>query len=263
MVAVCGGEVLRPASLSTDPGKQEDRARHQLAQPRQEGGLGRADDRAQPAEPRGRAGEAIGALGDDLREALVQRPVGSREVEDVGGAGIRRAHEQEDPGAGLRRRVDQRLEGVGTEQRVGGERVGAEALDGPPRGRRLPDKRLAVGGRGDRDVAALAVGDREQPGVVRGSDAAPRRLPPRRAEALEAGELELDRDAGRPGALDQLGAVRRDGAGSVFRGRIVGAVAAARAELGRIGVEPEDDLAAAVLDRRREPVGKGLAQISP
>ena len=57
---------------------------------------------------------------------------------------------------------DQRLQRVASEQRVGGERVGLQARDGPERGRRAADQRLRVGGRGDRDVAALAVGEHEQ-----------------------------------------------------------------------------------------------------
>ena len=64
--------------------------------------------------------------------------------------------------------VDQDLDRVLAEQRVGGEGVGAEARDGPPGRLRLPDQRLAVGLRGHRHVAALAVGDHQQAGLARG-----------------------------------------------------------------------------------------------
>ena len=91
-----------------------------------------------------------------------------RQVLDVGGARIAGADQGEDPGSGALGRRDQRLQGVEAEQRVGGEGVGPEPRDRPPRGRRLADQRLGVGGGGDRDVAALAVGDRQQPGLAGG-----------------------------------------------------------------------------------------------
>jgi hypothetical protein len=66
------------------------------------------------------------------------------------------------------------------------------------------------------------------------------RPPAGRAEALEAGELRLHRDAGRGGCRDQRAAIRRDGVG-----------------IGPGRVEAEADLAAALGNERREPVGKG------
>ncbi len=71
----------------------------------------------------------------------------------------------------------QRLERVDAEQRVGGEGVGAEAGNRAPRSRRLADQRLPVGGGGDRDVAALAVGDHQQAGLA-GRRAGARPAPP-------------------------------------------------------------------------------------
>jgi hypothetical protein len=182
-------------------------------------GLGRADDGAGAAEARFGAGEALGEAVDDRRQALVHGAVVGLQVLHVGGARVARADEGEDSRPGRLGGGDQRLEGVEAEQRVGGDRVGAEAGDGAPGGGRLAEQRLAVGLGGDRDVAALAVGDDQQPGLAgRGADAFERR-PARRAEPLEAGELRLDRDAGRPGPLDQRPAVGGDGTRGDFAGR--------------------------------------------
>jgi hypothetical protein len=65
------------------------------------------------------------------------------------------------------RRGDQRLQRVAAEQRVGGEGVGLQAGDGPNGDGVLADQRLRVGGGGDRDVAALAVGEHEQAALAR------------------------------------------------------------------------------------------------
>jgi hypothetical protein len=89
-------------------------------------------------------------------------------------------------------------------------------------------------------------------------------LPARRSEPLEAGELGLDRDAGGAGALDQVTAVVGDCGGSQLGGRCLGVARArpAPGQLGRVGVEAETDLAAALLDERREPIGKASQRIS-
>ena len=136
---------------------------------------------------------------------------------------------------------------------------------GAPGRRRLADQRLGVGGGGDRHVAALAVGDHQQAGLGRGLADLGQRRPAGRAEALEAGELRLDRDAGRAGALDQRPAVGGDGTGrqlgrrALDRGPEVGP-----GQLRRVGVETEADLAAALFDERRQPVREGSSgQLSP
>ena len=194
----------------------------------------------------------------------MQRRLGRGQVLQVGGAGVAGADEGEDSRPGLGRGGDQRLEGVAPEQGVGGEGVGAEAGDGPPGGRRLADQRLRVGGGGDRDVAALAVGDDQQAGFPGRCADLFEGEPAGGAEALEAGELRLDRDARRAGPVDQVAAVLGDRDGRQLSGRRLG-IAGARplpGQLGRIGVEAEADLAAALFDERRKPIGKASQRIS-
>ena len=60
-------------------------------------------------------------------------PVSSLRVEQVGGARVGGAHEHERAGSVGARGLDQRLERVAAEQRVGGEGVGAQAVDGAER----------------------------------------------------------------------------------------------------------------------------------
>ena len=223
-------------------------------------GLGGADDRAHPAQA-ALTHQASREPVDKGRELLVQRLLGARQVLDVGRAGIAGPHQGEDSRPGALRCRDQRLERVGAEQWVGGEGVGAEAGDRAPWGRRLADQRLGVGSGGDRHVAALAIGDDEQPGFLcRRADLAQRR-PAGRPEPLEAGELGLDRDAGRPCSLDQRATVRRHGLGRALGGRGSAERPSRPGELRRVGVETEADLAAALFDERRKPIcERGLAQ---
>jgi hypothetical protein len=141
----------------------------------------------------------------------VQGSVRGRQVLDVGGARVAGADQDEDAGTGLGGSTDQRLQRVAAEQRVGGEGVGTESGDRAPGGRRLTDQRLGVGGRSYGDVAALAVGDDQQARLLGGRADLGQGRPAGRAEALEAGQLRLDRDAGRAGALDQATTVLDDG----------------------------------------------------
>ena len=126
------------------------------------------------------------------------------------------------------------------------------------RRRRRADERLRVGGRGDVDVAALGVGDDEQPGRARVVDGRLQRGPAVRAEALEARELRLDGHAGRAGGVDERGAVLADGGRGALRGRAVGgrALDRLRPQARRIGVQAQHDLRLARRDERGEAVAE-------
>jgi hypothetical protein len=85
------------------------------------------------------------------------------------------------------------------------------------------------------------------------------------AEALEAGELRLDRDTRRAGRVDRERAVRRDrDGGALGRGPVRG-----RRRLGLrpqtcgVGVEPQDDLGLALRDEGVQPVGEVLTGRGP
>jgi hypothetical protein len=227
--------------------------------------LGGAYNRPHPAQLTGTGtGEPVGELGDEAGEVLVQRRLRRRQVLQVGGAGVAGADQGEHPRPGLGRGGNERLERVAAEQWVGGESVGVEAADRTPGGRRLADQGLGVGGGSDRNIAALAVGDDQQPGFAGGGADLFQGTPAGGSEALEAGQLRLDRDAGGAGAVDQGAAVIGDRAGRQLCGRGLG-IARLRplpGQLGRVGVEAETDLAAALLYERRQPIGKGTQRIS-
>jgi len=192
----------------------------------------------------------------------VQGQVGSRQILEVGGAGVAGADEGEHPGPGLRGGGKERLERVAPQQRVGGEGVGAESGHGAPGGRRLSHEGLRVGGGGDRDVAALAVGDDQQARIAsRGADFF-QGSPARRAQPLEAGELRLYSDAGRSGLLDQPATVAGDRGGCQLGSRYLRNTGPVPAQLGRVGVEAEADLAAALFDERRKPI-REIGQLVP
>ena len=98
------------------------------------------------------------------------------------------------------------------------------------------------------------------------------------AEALEAGELRLDRDAGGAGGVDQRAAVHEHGGGRLGGGGrrargvrgvggaderdgealalLAGGLARVRPQAGGIGVDPEDDLRLAGRDRGGEPIAE-------
>jgi hypothetical protein len=121
--------------------------------------LGRcgADHRAHVVQAAGGAGRAepVDEPRDVLPHALAA--VGAQ-VLDVGGAGVRRAHEHEEARAGHLQRAQRVDAHVG----AGREGVDAEAVDGAEGRRGRAGERLAIGGGGDVDVAALGVGQDEQ-----------------------------------------------------------------------------------------------------
>jgi len=104
----------------------------------------------------------------------------------------------------------QRAQRVEPHVGAGGVGVDAEARDGAEGRGGLAGQGLAVGGGGDVDVAALGVGQDEQTLGLRLLDDEFEDAPAVGAEALEAGELRLDRDAGGAGGVDGRRAVRRD-----------------------------------------------------
>ena len=164
--------------------------------------------------------------------------------------------EGEDAGARAGGGSEDRLERVGAHQRVRGDRVGAETRHVAPGCRRRAEQGVGVG-LGGADVAALAVGDDEQPGVTGGGADLGERGGAARAERLEARELGLDRYAGRARRLDQPDAgFRRGEAAAAAASPSVPGRGDARAPGLGIGnrVEPDADLAPALFDQRREPV---------
>ncbi len=250
-----GSEVGRPPALRTQPRDQEDRARHQLAKARQMAGLGCADHRPQAGQP-ALAHQAVGALGHQAGQALEQGRLGSRQVEQIGRPGIGGAHQDEQTRACLRGSLEQGFEGVGAHQGVDGGRVRPQTGDVAPGRRRRAEQRLRVGRGADRHVSALAVRDHHEPGLPRRVHGPLERRPTGRAEPLEARQLGLGGDAGRTRPLDQRAAVGGDRlagslGGTTLRRR------GTRVEPRRIGVQPEAELALALLDERGEAVGEG------
>ena len=164
-------EVLDAAALGADARQQERRARHQLAHAREVLGRGGADHRADVGEP---ARPPPSSSTSRARRSHSGRRRPAARSCDVGGAGVGGADEHEHPGPGGARGLDQRLERVAAEQRVDGQRVGARGRRRAEGRRRRADQRLRVGGGGDGDVAALAVGDDEQAGGAGVRDTSPR-----------------------------------------------------------------------------------------
>ena len=170
--------------------------------------LGGAHHCSHPGQP-APAQQAVGALGDQGGQALEQRRLGGGKVEQVGGARVRGPHEDEQAGIRLRRPSEQGLQGVAAQERADGRRVRAQAADLAPRRRRRSEQRLRVGGGAHRNVVSLAVGDHQQAGLASGGRGALERRPAGCAEPLEAGQLELDGDAGRTRTRDQRFAAGR------------------------------------------------------
>ena len=95
-------------------------------------GFSRTDHCTDPAQS-ALTDELSAQLIDDRREALVQGSSWSRQVLDLGGAGITGTNQDKNSGRRLQCRVQQRRKGVVAEQRVGGEGVDAKPLDRTPR----------------------------------------------------------------------------------------------------------------------------------
>ncbi len=173
-------------------------------------GRRRTRHRADIREPVG-ADAGAAELRHERRKRVAHRPAGGQpEILDIGRAWVGGAHEHEQApaaGAGL---LEQRLQRVAPEQRVGGQQVGAEPGQRAERALASPEERLAVRPRRDVDVAALGVGDHEQAAVACLTDRVGERRPAGRAETLEAGDLELDRDALAGGGVEQQAAVGCD-----------------------------------------------------
>src|SRR5207253_2841025 len=112
------------------------------------------------------------------------------------------------------------------------------------------------------DVAALTVGDHQQPALARVLHGGTQRCPPGRAEHLEASELELDGDARLARRVDDLAAMPQNSRS----GLLDGGVARARLLLcGRpqrlwIGIEAEHDLRLALGHARGEGVAEAPLQ---
>ena len=91
------------------------------------------------------------------------------------------------------------------------------------------------------------------------------RAPPRRAETLEAGDLDLDGDALFGDGLDRQRAVERDSQPRPRSGRDGRAVGRARQldrawpQLGRIGIQPEHQLRAAVGHAAGQPIAESAS----
>jgi hypothetical protein len=138
---------------------------------------------------------------------------GEFQVLEIGRAGIGGAHEHEHAGVKLAGAVNQRLQRVGAEQGIDRQRVGINVGDFAKRRRPAPEECLPVGGGGNVDVAPLGVGDYEQPVFAGRLPRANQRRPPGSPQALEAGRLQLDRNAMLGHRLDYEAAVPLDGGG--------------------------------------------------
>ena len=248
-----GPQCLGAAALGPDTGQEEGCARHELSQPCKVLGPGGAANGPHVGQA------ALGRLPHFVHEpgqALVHRRVTG--VLEVGGARVRGTHEDEDSSTCGPGGLHQGLEAVTAHQGVRGEGIGTEARHGAERTGSLAHQRLAVGLRGDRDVAALAVGDHQQAVFAGRRGRPPQRSPAGGSEALEAGQLDLDRHARRPCRLDRQPAVaphRRGSPDGRLAVRVV-ALERLRPQRGRIRIEPEHDLTAPLLDEGGEPVGE-------
>ncbi len=151
------------------------------------------------------------------------------------------------------------LDQLSGDERLGSKKAASDAVDAvldARTGARIP----IPGGKVPRFSAGSALKTKVMGGGADAFEGGPARC----SQALEAGELRLDRDAGRAGLADQVAAVLGDRGGSQLGGRRLG-IARLRplpGQLGRVGVEAEADLAATLFDERRKPIGKASQRIS-
>ena len=129
-------ELGRAAALGADAGDEEDRIRHQLAQPR-EVGAARSRRRPRPSRSaRTRPPAAARARRPSAPAARAAGPSGVGRSSTSAAPGFEVRTRANRPAAARSAAVDQRLERVAAEQRVDGRRVGAQARDLAPRRRR-------------------------------------------------------------------------------------------------------------------------------
>ena len=141
------------------------------------------------------------------------------------------------PDTAAAHRAEERLDRVAAEPRVDRQRVGARRL--------ALEVGVGIRARRRADVAALAVGDDQQPGAPGvGADLVEGRHPGR-PERLEEGELRLHGDGVRRDRVDQAAAEAGDVAAQLDRHQV------------DVRVEPDDELRMLALDLGGEPVGEG------
>ena len=220
------------------PGIRKIELGHQLAHPPQVLGRRGADHRAHAAEPAlARQPPARARRPSPARSSCSGRPSTSPVLE-VGGAGVGGAHEAEDPGAAASAAAS--ISGSSASPPSSGLAVKASAPRPATGPHGVSTRRPAPGRRRGACVGTsprLPSATTSSPASRAAGDDLAQRPPARGAEALEAGELGLDRDAGRARALDQLAALRDDGIGRAL-GRVAAPARRPRAATAGSGSSP-------------------------
>ena len=249
-------------ALGPYSGDQEDRFGHEFTQASEVTGLGRPGNGPHAAQARFLPREAVAEPIDYLGQLLEKGSAAYIEILDVGGAGVARAHQDEEAGASLLGNLDEGLECIDPEKGVHRHGIGTESPEPAKGGVGEADDGLGVGPGRDRYVAPLAVGYHQEPGrpgsitdLGQGPVAGP-------AETLETGKLGLDRNAFRSGLLDQREALLKNESGR-FLGRLTirpngpGLINPVRSR-----VQSEADLAAALFDERRSAIYEAVQPLT-
>src|SRR5690606_13618960 len=139
----------------------------------------RSDDRADRAQP-ARADRVAPPFADARGDSRVERLTSAVEVLELGGGGIRRPHEDEEPLAAVADSLEPGLHAVAPRVRV--ERHGIRTR--PERVRRVAKESLGIGASRVADVAALRIEDHQEFVTTRDLRDAAQHVPARRAEAL-------------------------------------------------------------------------------